>query len=73
MVTALVALLLQQPVADLDTVIRRATDYVSRYEAELGNLIGTEDYVQNATLLDSSGTTRNAKAGCAGFFHTTRP
>ncbi len=54
MLTILVALLLQQPVADLDTVIRRATDYVSRYEAELGNLIGTEEYLQNATLLDSS-------------------
>jgi hypothetical protein len=61
MVTILVALLLQQPVADLDTVIRRATDYVSRYEAELGNLIGTEDYVQNATLLDSSTPPRVAQ------------
>jgi hypothetical protein len=61
MVTILVALLLQQPVADLDTVIRRATDYVSRYEAELGNLIGTEYYVQNATLLDSSTPPRVAQ------------
>jgi hypothetical protein len=61
MVTILVALLLQQPVADLHTVIHRATDYVSRYEAELGNLIGTEDYLQNATLLDSSTPPRVAQ------------
>ena len=57
----LVALILQQPVADLDTVIRRATDYVSRYEAELGNLIGTEEYLQNATLLDNSTPPRVAQ------------
>jgi hypothetical protein len=61
MVTILVALLLQQPAADLDTVIRRATDYVSRYEAELGNLIGTEEYLQNAILMDNSTPPRVAQ------------
>ncbi len=34
---------------DLQAVVRRATEYVTRYEADLGNLIGTEDYVQTST------------------------
>ncbi len=33
----------------LAAVIRRATEYVGKYEANLGNLIGTENYVQSAT------------------------
>src|SRR5215468_7578393 len=37
----------QQAAPDLDTVIQRATAYVTQYEEELGNLIGTEDYLQN--------------------------
>jgi|SRR5579884_106216 len=37
----------QQAAPDLATVIQRATNYVTQYEAELGNLIGTEDYLQN--------------------------
>ena len=36
----------QQP--DLDRVLARASDYVSKYEQELGNLIATEEYIQNA-------------------------
>jgi hypothetical protein len=38
---------MSQSSPDLDTVLHRASDYVTRYEAELGNLIGTEEYVQN--------------------------
>jgi hypothetical protein len=38
----------QQNVLDLDTVVARATSYVAQYEADLGNLIGTEQYVQNS-------------------------
>jgi hypothetical protein len=33
---------------DLETVLQRATKYVTKYEEDLGNLIGSEDYVQNA-------------------------
>ena len=36
----------------LNHVLTRAANYVSRYEAELGNLIGTEEYVQNAAWLN---------------------
>jgi hypothetical protein len=52
----LLALLLtvQQPPTELAAVIQRATDYVTKYEAELGNLIGTEEYLQTWT----SGRTR---------------
>jgi hypothetical protein len=32
---------------ELDSVLHRASDYVTQYEAALGNLIGTEEYVQN--------------------------
>src|SRR5262245_7412817 len=39
----------QQPTDDLDTVVRRAAVYVAQYEADLGNLIGKEDYIQNST------------------------
>src|SRR6185436_2059929 len=42
-------LFLQQPIPSVDTVIQRATAYVTKYEAELGNLIGTEDYLQTWT------------------------
>ncbi len=38
----------QQP-AELDAVLQRATAYVANYEAELGNLIGTEEYLQTWT------------------------
>ena len=33
---------------ELTSVLHRATEYVTQYEAELGNLIGSEEYVQNA-------------------------
>src|SRR5580658_9420383 len=42
----------QNPEPDLTSVIHRATEYVTKYEAELGNLIGTEKYVQTATPLN---------------------
>jgi hypothetical protein len=44
----ILALLLtvQQPSAELNTVLQRATAYVAKYEADFGNLIGTEEYLQ---------------------------
>src|SRR5437867_6143973 len=36
-------------------VLQRATDYVTQYEADLGNLIGSEQYIQNAVWLGSTG------------------
>ena len=39
---------------DLEGVVKRATEYVTQYEEELGNLIGTEEYVQNAAWMDAS-------------------
>src|SRR5262245_5569767 len=35
----------QQP-TDLDAVMQRASAYVAKYEADLGNLIATEEYLQ---------------------------
>src|SRR5262245_10214515 len=62
MITLLFALfLVQQNTPDLDTVIARASNYVSQYEAELGNLIGTEEYVQTSVWLDNSNPPRVAK------------
>jgi hypothetical protein len=57
----LIALFLQQPATDLNAVVGRATEYVSKYEAELGNLIGAEDYLQNAILYDNSNPPRVAQ------------
>ncbi len=45
----------QQPSAELDTVIQRAADYVAKYQEELGNLIGTEEYSQNVMWKSTSG------------------
>jgi hypothetical protein len=45
----------QQPAADLDSVIQRASEYVIKYEEELGNLIGTEDYLQNVAWKNTMG------------------
>ena len=42
-----------QAPADLEAILQRATAYVTQYEADLGNLIGAEDYTQNATWIDS--------------------
>jgi len=39
---------LAQTEPDLSTVVRRATDYVARYEAAFGNVIATEEYFQTA-------------------------
>ena len=39
----------QQQTAELDAVLQRATAYVTGYEAELGNLIGNEEYLQTWT------------------------
>ncbi len=48
---ALIAFVGPQTSAELANVLQRATDYVTRYEAELGNLIGAEEYIQNAVWL----------------------
>jgi hypothetical protein len=45
-----VLFLFQQP-SELDAVVKRASDYVTKYEEELGNLIGTEHYTQNVAWL----------------------
>jgi len=37
-----------QNASELGNVLQSAVAYVAQYEAELGNLIGTEEYVQNA-------------------------
>jgi hypothetical protein len=42
------ALPVQDGSADLAAVLARAMEYVRKYEEELGNLIATEEYVQNA-------------------------
>src|SRR5215471_15899560 len=42
-----------QQAPDITIVIQRATEYVARYEEELGNLIGSEDYVQNVAWKDA--------------------
>src|SRR5262245_55650281 len=39
---------LPDPTPELNVVLERAEDYVKKYEEELGNLIATEEYVQNA-------------------------
>jgi hypothetical protein len=51
----------QDTAIQLNTVLSRAMDYVSRYEAELGNLIGTEEYVQNGLWFDNSTPPRVAR------------
>ena len=40
---------------ELISALQRATEYVTQYEAELGNLIGNEEYVQNAAWLAPTG------------------
>jgi hypothetical protein len=51
----------QQNSTDLDAVIGRASEYVSQYEADLGNLIGGEEYVQTSVWYDNSNPPRVAK------------
>ncbi len=45
----------------LDTVLARASEYVAQYEAELGNLIGTEEYLQSSVWYDNSTPPRVAR------------
>jgi hypothetical protein len=54
MISILLALLLvpQNP-PELESVLARATQYVSQYEADLGNLIGSEEYLQTSVLMDN--------------------
>jgi len=49
--------------SDIAAVVQRATEYVTRYEEELGNLIGSEEYIQNSTWYgkDGLGNSRVAK------------
>src|SRR5262245_19283061 len=62
MATILFAFLLTQGTTlDLDTVLARATEYVSQYAAELGNLIGAEEYVQTSVWLDNNTPQRVVK------------
>src|SRR5215467_7090475 len=51
----------QQSPTEIGTVLARATEYVSQYEAELGNLIGNEEYLQSSVWLDTSTPPRVAK------------
>jgi hypothetical protein len=56
-----ILLLSRQAAVDLDTVLSRATAYVSQYESDLGNLIGTEEYLQTSILMDNSNPPRVAQ------------
>jgi hypothetical protein len=40
-----------QTSSDLEAVLQRATEYVAQYEGDLGNLIGAEEYMQNASWI----------------------
>jgi hypothetical protein len=51
----------QSAASDLDAVLKRATEYVSQYEAELGNLIGTEEYLQTGVWMDNGNPPRVAR------------
>jgi len=51
----------RQDTPELNSVLQRATDYVARYEAELGNLIGAEQYLQTSIWLDNGRPPRIAK------------
>ena len=39
----------QAPQDDLQPVLQRATKYVTKYEEDLGEFIGSEEYLQNAS------------------------
>jgi hypothetical protein len=45
----------QPQTTDLQTVLQHATAYVDKYEEELGNLIGTEDYSQTVAWKSTTG------------------
>ena len=57
---ALIASLEPQTPPELTNVLQRATEYVAQYEAELGNLIGAEEYIQNAVWLGVAAAGRSA-------------
>jgi hypothetical protein len=57
----LALLLSPQTEPDLNTVLSRAAEYVSHYEAELGNLIGAEEYTQTSVWLDNTTPPRVSK------------
>ncbi len=44
-------LLAQEANVELREVLKRASDYVTHYEGDLGNLIGSEEYVQTSAWL----------------------
>ena len=44
----------QQTEIPAEMILTRASDYVSKYEADLGNLIGSEEYVQSSVWMDAS-------------------
>jgi len=50
-----------QSVPDIATVLERAQNYVTRYEEELGNLIGQEEYSQSASWQGSRGLTERRR------------
>lgn len=54
-------LLAPQTEPELATVLERAAAYVSQYEAELGNLIGAEEYVQSSVWMDNGSPARVTK------------
>ena len=55
-VAILLTFVMPRPQAvDLDTVLQNATAYVDKYEEELGNLIGTEDYSQMVAWKSTTG------------------
>jgi hypothetical protein len=51
----------QQTEIPAEMVLARASDYVSKYEADLGNLIGREQYVQSSVWMDASVPPRVSK------------
>src|SRR5215470_11529507 len=51
----------QQTEIPAEMVLSRASDYVSKYEADLGNLIGREEYVQSSVWMDASVPPRVAR------------
>src|SRR5215831_9705113 len=44
----------RQSEVSTEMILARASDYVTKYEADLGNLIGTEEYVQSSVWMDAS-------------------
>src|SRR5688572_15384584 len=55
MILLVLPALSRQNSSELDGVLQRAIEYVAQYEEQLGNLIGNEEYVQNAAWLITGG------------------